>query len=241
VSEFKRIFGYSRVSTAEQAADNRTSLASQEQAIKGVGMIHGIEPVEIYSDPGVSGGVPLAERPAGARLTAALQPGVLVVASKLDRIFRSASDALQTVDVWKRRGVDLVLVDCGADPVSSNGASKLFFGILASVAEFERGRIRERMLEGKAGKKARGGHAGGLAPYGYRIVGSGRAAMLEIDEGEQGVVRYIHELRAQRLTIRAVVDRLTGEGITLRNGSPFRINQVHRIIHATPRDGVTRQ
>jgi DNA invertase Pin-like site-specific DNA recombinase len=232
MQNFTKIIGYARVSTAEQAADGRTSLASQEQAIKGVAMIHGIANVEIYADPGVSGAVPLNERPGGARLTAALEPGVLVVGSKLDRIFRSASDALQTVDAWKQCGVDLVLIDCGSDPVSSNGASKLFFGILASVAEFERGRIRERMLEGKAGKKARGGHIGGCVPYGYRKVGEGRAAMLVPDPDEQREIKYIKQLRAGGLTYRGTIALLNNRGIKLRSGKPWTNSQLHRVIHA---------
>lgn len=230
MQQFSKIIGYSRVSTTEQASDGRTSLASQENAIRGAAMIHGVEAGEVamFSDPGISGGTPLAERPSGARLCAALQPGVCVVASRLDRIFRSASDALTSVEKWKLQGVDLILIDAGSEPVSSNGASKLFFSILASVAEFERSRIAERMKEGRAGKMARGGHGGGLPPYGYRKVGSGRAAMLEPDEGEQATVRYIHEMRAEGTTFREVVERLTAEGIMLRTGKPFRVSQVHR-------------
>ena len=233
--KFIKVVGYARVSTAEQAQDGRTSLASQEQAIKGVAMIHAIERVEIYSDPGISGAVPLNERPGGARLTAALEPGVLVVGSKLDRIFRSASDALQTVDSWKQCGVDLVLVDCGSEPVSSNGASKLFFGILASVAEFERGRIRERMLEGKTGKKARGGHIGGSVPYGYRKLGTGVGARLILDPEEQRAIKYIKQLRADGATYQMMVELLTIRGMYLRTGKRWTNSQLHRVLNAERR------
>jgi DNA invertase Pin-like site-specific DNA recombinase len=197
MAPFKKILGYSRVSTTEQASDDRTSLQTQEREIRGSAMIRGVDCVEIYSDPGVSGSIPLAERPAGARLVAALEPGTLVVASKLDRIFRSASDALSTVERWKAQGIDLILVDCGTEPVSANGNSKLFFGILASVAEFEKGRIAERMREGRKGKAERGGHIGGLPPYGFRKVGHGRGAMLEIDPAGHATIASIKQLRDQ--------------------------------------------
>ncbi len=235
MQNFTKIIGYCRVSTAEQAADGRTSLASRENAVRGVALIHAIEHVEIYSDPGVSGAVPLNERPGGARLAAALEPGVLVVASKLDRVFRSASDALQTVDSWKRCGVDLVLVDLGAEPVSANGSSKLFFGILASVAEFEKSRIAERMNEGRAGKRARGGHIGGSVPYGYRKVGEGRGAMLEPDEAEQAIVASIKNLRASGCAYREMIELLTARGVMLRSGKPWTNSQLHRVLHANHR------
>jgi DNA invertase Pin-like site-specific DNA recombinase len=235
---FTKIIGYIRVSTAEQAADGRTSLQAQESAIKGVAMIHGIEQVEVYADPGVSGAIPLNERPGGARLAAALEPGVLVIASKLDRVFRSASDALQTVDAWKQSGVHLVLVDLGVDPVSSNGASKMFFGILASVAEFERSRIAERMCEGRQGKRARGGHIGGAVPYGFRKIGEGRAALLQRDEAEQSTLAHIKNLRASRCTYQEMIELLTARGMYLRTGKPWTNSQLHRVLHAAPRDGV---
>lgn len=232
---FTKAIGYCRVSTDEQARDDRTSLATQEQAIRGAALMNGFDTIELFVDAGVSGGVPLAERPSGARLIAALQPGCLVIAPKLDRIFRCALDAIGTVERWKKQRVDLILSDCGSAPVSENGNSQLFFNLLASFAQWERGRIRERMLEGKAGKKARGGAIGGNAPYGFKKVGEGRAAMLVADPEERAVVSYIHELRAEGLTFQKMVLRLTAEGITLRSGKPWTLSQLHRVLNAAPR------
>jgi DNA invertase Pin-like site-specific DNA recombinase len=228
----RKILGYTRVSTLDQAKDDRSSLAAQEAAIRGLAMIHGIEDIEIFADPGISGAVALEDRPGGAKLCARLAPGTIVVASKLDRIFRSASDALTTVERWKAQGIDLILIDCGTDPVSANGTSKLFFSILASVAEFEKMRILERTKEGRAGKKARGGHIGGSAPYGFRKVGEGRAAMLEHDPAEQAVIQRIKDLRDQGATYRKVIDQLTDEGHFMRSGTPFTLPQLHSILHS---------
>jgi putative DNA-invertase from lambdoid prophage Rac len=72
----------------------------------------------------------LIDRKAG-KLVAGLAKGTLVIASKLDRIFRSASDALATMEAWHKQGVSLILVDCSTEPVSDNGVGKLFFSILA--------------------------------------------------------------------------------------------------------------
>ena len=229
----KRILGYCRVSTREQAEDGRASLPAQEQVIRGVALIAGIDTVEIFTDPGVMGGTALADRPAGSCLCKALMPGDIVVASKMDRIFRSASDALATVERWKAQGVDLILVDCGTEPVSTNGNSKLFFGILASVAEFEKSRIAERMHMGRAGKKAAGGHIGGLPPYGFRKVGHGRAAMLEPDPAEQRLIAQIHSMRRAGMTLNGISAELEARGMLMRSGKPFSPYQLHRIIHAS--------
>ena len=48
-------------------------------------------------DGGVSGSVPLAERPEGKRLLEAVEKGDVIITAKLDRAFRSAADALGTL------------------------------------------------------------------------------------------------------------------------------------------------
>lgn len=98
----------------------------------------------VFVENGISGSVPVAERPEGSKLWARLQRGDTVIAGKLDRLFRSALDALQTVEALRDRGVSLVLLDLGGD-ISGNGLSKLFLTIAAAFAEAERDRIRERI------------------------------------------------------------------------------------------------
>ena len=86
--------GYIRVSSTDQA-DN-TSLKAQRRQIESYCQLKGIELVEIFSDPAVSGGKPLAHRPAGSRLIEkiALKEINCVVLSKLDRGFRSFVPAI---------------------------------------------------------------------------------------------------------------------------------------------------
>jgi putative DNA-invertase from lambdoid prophage Rac len=49
--------------------------------------------------------VPLADRPEGGRLLAAVRPGDVVITSRLDRAFRSAADALMTLEELKAQSV----------------------------------------------------------------------------------------------------------------------------------------
>ena len=51
------------------------------------------------------------------------------------------------------RGIDLIVADMGTEPVTQNGVSRMFFGMLALVAEFERERIKEQSAEGCAAKR----------------------------------------------------------------------------------------
>src|SRR5215218_65528 len=99
-----KVYGYVRVSTAEQTA-NGESLETQKQQITGYAMMKGWSVADFFVEGGVSGSVPLAERREGQRLLATLKAGDVVITAKLDRAFRSASDALGTLEELKAQGV----------------------------------------------------------------------------------------------------------------------------------------
>ena len=224
------ILGYRRASTADQCKDDRSSLQTQEDIIEGYARTRGADKwgVQIFTDAGVSGAVKLASRPAGSELLAAMAPGDTVIASKLDRMFRSASDAIAMFDMFKERGVDLVLYDISHEPVSA-GVGKLIMTILAAVADMERIRIKERTAEGRKAKKAKGGPIGEV-PFGYRKVGEGRAATMEPHAGEQEAARLMRVLYQNRLPYPAIARRLASENLLSRAGKPFTSTAIRRVL-----------
>lgn len=199
-------YGYIRVSTVEQI--DGSSLAEQTRRIEGLAMMEGHELAQVFSDGGVSGSVPLAERPEGYKLMAALKPGDLVIVAKMDRMFRDAADALAVAKRFKDQGVDLVLADMGPQPITGNGAGKLFFGVLAMVAEFERERIAERLNEGRKAKKASGGFTGGSRPFGYRVIGEGKEAHLSPIAREQEAIKLMVELHKEGNSLRKIAHQV---------------------------------
>lgn len=224
------ILCYARVSTDQQAADGTTSLAEQERRMRGLAQMRGADKydVQVFVDAGISGALPLAERPAGKEMLEAAKPGDIICASKLDRLFRSASDALNTVELLKERKISVILLDIASEPVNENGVAKLFFSILAAVAEFERERIAERITDGRRCKADRGGHVGGIAPYGFRIEGDGRQSRLVEVPEEQKILTFV---KARSGWSPAGIERaLTQAGFRSRSGRPFQINQVQRIL-----------
>lgn len=224
------VYGYRRVSSIGQASEEKTSLAEQEMKIRGVAMVHGMGDPIIYTDPGVSGSIVLADRPEGGKLWRALTKGDTLICAKLDRLFRNAADALATADALKDRGVSLILVNMGVDPVTDGGVAKVFFTILAGFAEFEKWQILERMADGKRAKKAKGGHVAGSAPYGYVIVGRGRTAMLEAVPAEQAIIAEVKRLNAAGFTSSRIVKSLTETGAVSRSGKPFIPVQIGRMM-----------
>jgi DNA invertase Pin-like site-specific DNA recombinase len=207
-------YGYVRVSTVEQASG--TSLEEQQRKIEGVALIKGLELARTFQEPPVSGSLPLEERPVGGELYRALRRDDTLIVAKLDRAFRNASDALAKADTWKRSGVRLIVADMGPDPVTDNGVARLFFGMLALVAEFERERILERTNEGRQAKAVRGGHVGGSAPFGYRVQGTGKDARLIPEPQQQAAIQTILALkgRASLRKIAATVHQRYGVSVS---------------------------
>src|SRR4051794_23768922 len=134
--------------------------------------MHGLTLHRVFVERGVSGSKPLSERPQGAALLAVLKQGDVVITPKLDRMFRSAIDALNALADLKHRGISLHMIDLGGD-VTGNGISRLVFTILSAVAEAERDRTRERIRDMKRDQKERGRFLGGATPFGGRGAGGG--------------------------------------------------------------------
>ena len=225
------ILGYARVSSVDQAADDRSSLQTQTDVIEGFARTRGVDRfgVQIYTDAGVSGATKFKFRPAGGDLLAAMKSGDIVIASKLDRMFRSSSDALAMMEVFKERGVHLYLFDMGNDPVTDGGMSKFLFTILAAVADMERVRIRERTAEGRKAKKAKGGVIGNI-PFGFRKVGEGRSATIEVDEKEMEAASRMKEMWAKRQTFPNIALHLADAGFVSRAGKPYTAMAIRRVV-----------
>lgn len=190
------VYGYIRVSTDRQASEGE-SLDVQGRVLDGYAMQHGWKIAETFREEGVSGSVPLADRPEGARLLSQVTAGDVVVVAKLDRLFRSALDALRVVEDMRKRGVALHMIDLGGD-VSGNGLAKMFLTVAAAFAEAERDRIRERVVQVKRDQAARGRFLGGVVPFGFEVRDG---ALVELDWNKPA---------------RAMMVRLFRRGVALR-------------------------
>jgi DNA invertase Pin-like site-specific DNA recombinase len=221
------IYGYTRVSTVRQAEDGE-SLDVQQRTLKGYALMHGLAVDHVFVEHGVSGSKPLGERHEGAALLAALKPGDAIITPKLDRMFRSALDALDVLSRLKERDVALHMIDLGGD-VTGNGISKLVFTILSAVAEAERDRIRERVATVKADQRARGRYLGGKLPFGWHLGDDGD--LVESPEQQQAIAR-MKTLRRAGMSLRAIAGEMVGAG------HPLSHEGVKKIIGAAQRNGL---
>ena len=173
--------------------------------------MHGLAVERVFIERGVSGSKPLADRPQGAALLEAVQPGDVVITPKLDRMFRSALDALDVLAKMKAAGISLHMIDLGGD-TTGNGVSKLVFTILSAVAEAERDRTRERITEVKADQRRRGRFLGGTTPFGFRVGEDGD--LVPVSE-QQKAIETMKRLRAKGLPLRAISDKMKAAGVSI--------------------------
>jgi len=142
---------YARVSTTGQTAEN------QLLALRAFATARGWTVTE-FVDHGQSGAK--EKRPAlDAVLAAARARKVDVVACvKLDRLARSVHHLVAMVREFEALGVDLVVLDQAIDTTTPSG--RLLFHVLASVAEFERDLIRDRVHAGLRRARSQGKRLG---------------------------------------------------------------------------------
>ena len=125
--------GYARVSTDEQ------SLEAQIKQLQAAGCKRIFE--ERLSGKSTDGRI---------ELRAALkfvEPGDLLMVTKLDRLARSTIDMLTIVTDLAKRGVTFRSL---AEPWANTDspAAELMLTVMGGIAQFERGRLRERQLDG---------------------------------------------------------------------------------------------
>lgn len=138
---------YARVSTDDQTCENQLLELRRYVAARGWTAVE-------YVDDGVSGAKD--RRPALDRLTADVKRHKVdaVVCWRLDRLGRNLRHLVLLLDDWQARGVAFVTLGEGID--TSTAAGRLVAGVLASIAEFERARIQERIRAGLARARAQG-------------------------------------------------------------------------------------
>lgn len=144
---------YVRVSTSDQTPE------PQLHAIRAYAAARGFTIAGEYVDHGVSGAK--ARRPSLDQLAgdARRRRFDVVLIVKLDRLARSLHHLVELAAEWEALGVGLVCVDqAGVDTTTPNG--RLLFGVLASVAEFERDLVIERTRAGVEAARRRGRHPG---------------------------------------------------------------------------------
>src|SRR4051794_22162464 len=184
-----RVACYARVSTEDQA--ERQTVAAQTDFLRRYCDLHGLPVAGAYIDDGISGTVPLDDRPEGRRLVDDAESGAftVVLVYRLDRLGRSLKTLLAAHERLDRAGM---AIRSGTEPFdTASPIGRFLFSLLGSMAEMGRSTIAERMTGGRDRVARAGQYTGGPIPFGYdldserRLVPSARIVeQLGITEAE---------------------------------------------------------
>ncbi|MGD0201859.1 MAG: recombinase family protein [Bryobacteraceae bacterium] len=206
---------YVRVSTEEQR--ERQSILTQREFAERYCQLHTLAVDRVYADDGVSGTVPLDQRPEGGQILKDAQLGKFdqLLVYKLDRLGRETRLILNAVADLEKLGVRIRSMTEEFDTGTATG--RLMLTLLSGFASHEREVIRERSVAGTNRVAEAGGWLGGIVPYGYRKVGEKRDAHIVISEepipglamSEADVIREVFRMAAvERKSCRVIATRL---------------------------------
>lgn len=126
------LIGYARVSTGDQNA------RMQLDALKAAGC------ESIFEDHGVSGGAII--KPQLIEALKMMRPGDTLVVWRLDRLSRSLSTLIETMQDFAKREIHFKSLKEQIETVTPGG--RLYFHMIAAFAEFERDVIEDRAKTG---------------------------------------------------------------------------------------------
>jgi len=222
----QRVAIYARVSLQEQVTEG-VSIEAQVAALKAYAKGQGWEIVDEYIDGGYSGGTD--ERPALRRLLigASQRRLDIIAVSKLDRFFRNLRLLLNHLHRLEQSGVKFVATQEGLDTSTPYG--KFAMQIMGVIAEFERGRIGERVRDSRQYLIARGDWPGGRTVYGYRWLPEERR--WEVIPEEASIVRRIYDLYiSEKMGIDSIAASLNKDGLHTRDGAPWHFSIVRQVL-----------
>ena len=225
-----RAVAYCRVSTKGQVGEDKYGIDAQKRDIADYCRKRNIEIAEWYVDEGISGAKDERDRPELRKILngeITNPPIKAVVIAKSDRLSRQIEQYYWFKYAFKRNNIDLISVfeDFG----SAGMYAPIYEAITAAFAQMEREMITARMSGGRTVKAARGGYAGGKAPYGYNS--ERKSGVLTVNEEEAKMVRRIFDLREkQHKTMQEICDMLKADGYHTRSGGDFQISTIQYIL-----------
>jgi putative DNA-invertase from lambdoid prophage Rac len=144
----------------------------------------------------ISGSVAVKERPGFMKLIDRLEPGDVLVVTKLDRLGRNAMDERSTVEQLARSGVRVHCLALGGVDLTS-AAGKMTMQVIAAVAEFERDLLIERTQSGIIRAKGSGKQFG--RPPALTV--KERSAVVERLDAGATISEVAREFKTTRQTI----------------------------------------
>lgn len=195
----RRVTGYARVSSAEQALGS--SLDDQQAVLHKHAASLGLKIDRMYVEAATAVHEKIERREQMQALMGDLRAGDLVLVDKVDRWSRDPEFTYRSVRQLKEAGASVYFVGDACDPSTESGDRELDGRVM--FAKWEHQRIKLRLVGTRNGLQARGYYAAGVAPFGYRrgTVRGPEKNVLLVHDDETAIVREMFAMCGRGKTI----------------------------------------
>lgn len=222
-----------RVSTEDQAQGD--SPKHHEIRARHYAAAKGWDVLEVYDLAGVSGKAVMDHKET-RRMMEDVRKGRIcaLIFSKLARLTRNARELMDFSEFFRQHNADLVSLQENIDTGTPSG--RLFYNMVAVMAQWEREEISDRVSSSIAIRAKLGKPINGKAPFGYHW----KDKKLLPHPEEAPVRRLMYELFAQQKRMRTVATMLNERGHRTRDGSMFSGTSVERLLRDSTAKGIHR-
>ncbi|MDC1436900.1 recombinase family protein [Gammaproteobacteria bacterium] len=229
-------YSYTRTSTVEEQEEkDLESLLEQENLrLQTYALAHGMHINNSFVDSKLKWSVEFAKRSKVKQMLEMLEPGDVVLACSIERIFSSCEDMQAGLNLFKEMRVRLFILELSGE-VTAAEFNPSFNRLLDVFHSLEKRRSTERIKTVKQSQRNKGRFLGGSRPFGYMIHSNGR--LIE-NPMEQRVLKKIIKMKKDGKSLRAISSEVSTPMVPISFKTVQRLLKKHEAAYEAVPDSV---